>query len=57
VETTGLALTVTLGDLLTIGSIIVGTLAIYTRLIERLVRIETKTDLLWGYYASKSDAE
>ena len=46
-------LTFTLGDVATIISIILGTLAVYTRLIERLARIETKVDTLWRVWTTK----
>ena len=45
--------TITLGDLGMILSVVIGTLTIYTRLVERLVRIETKVDALWAKYLQR----
>ena len=47
--------TVTLGDLGMILSVMIGTIAIYVRLVERLARIETKVDALWGHYLKQTE--
>lgn len=39
--------TITLGNVLSLVTTIIAVLGIYTRLIERLARLETKVDALW----------
>jgi hypothetical protein len=39
---------ITLGELVQIIAWLLGAMAVYMRLAERLIRIETKVDVLWG---------
>lgn len=45
-----LQLTITLGDLVTIGTIISATVAVYIRLNDRLTSIEIKLAPLWKWW-------
>ena len=42
--------TITLGQIMEIVAWIMGAGAVYLRLVERLIRIETKLDVLWGKF-------
>jgi hypothetical protein len=40
--------TITLGELVQIIAWLLAAMSVYMRLAERLIRIETKVDVLWG---------
>jgi len=42
--------TITLGQLIEVAAWLLGAMSVYLRLVERLIRIETKLDVLWGKF-------
>jgi hypothetical protein len=44
--------TITLGNLVEMVAFLSGAVVIYLRVMERLIRIETKLDVLWQKYVS-----
>lgn len=50
-----LEFTITLGDLLTISAFVLTGIGVYLRLVERLIRIETKLDPLWEDWIAHKD--
>ena len=45
--------TVSLGTLLQLGGILVTLIVVYTQVIARLTRLETKVDALWNWFMER----
>lgn len=49
----GINFDVSIGDLISVGTTIVGIVSMYTRLAERITRIETKVDAMWEPFVER----
>lgn len=51
-----LVLTITLGEIMVASSVVGSVFLLYTGLVDRLARIETKVDPLWREYLERHNA-
>lgn len=49
----GINFDVSVGDLISVATTVIGIVGAYARLTERITRIETKVDALWGEFVER----
>ena len=49
----GINFDISIGDLLSVGTTVVGVMTMYSRLVERIGRIETKVDAMWEPFVDR----